>query len=60
MIRTFMGRKFLLASFALVSGAVLGYLGKLTGEYATIVSVVITAFNTADTLITRKSLEKTP
>lgn len=51
------GRKFVLAAFALLSACGLAAFGKLTGEYVTVVSIVITAFSTADTLITRKSLD---
>lgn len=52
-----MGRKFLLAAYGIVSASALAFLGKLTGEYVTVVSIIIAAFNAADTLITRKSLE---
>lgn len=51
------GRKFLLAAEALTGGLVLAFLGKLTGDYVTLASVVVGSFHAADTLITRKSLE---
>ena len=50
-------RKFVLAAYSVLSSSILAFLGKLTGEYVTVVSVVVAAFNTADTLITRKSME---
>lgn len=52
-----LGRKFSLAGFGLVSSFVLALIGKLTGDYVTVVSVILTAFHAADTLITRKSLD---
>lgn len=51
------GRKFVLAAFSLLSSCALAAFGKLTGEYVTVVSIVITAFHAADTLITRKSMD---
>ncbi len=52
-----LGRKFVLAAFALLSSCGLAAFGKLTGDYVTVVSIVIAAFSAADTLITRKSLD---
>lgn len=51
------GRKFLLAAYGIVSASVLAAFSKLTGEYVTLVSIIITAHNTADTFITRKALD---
>lgn len=50
-------RKFMLASFSIVSSCVLAAFGKLTGDYTTVVSIVVSAFSAADTLITRKSMD---
>lgn len=49
------GRKFLLAAFGIVSSCVLAGFGKLTGEYVTVVTVVIGAFNAADAYITGRT-----
>ena len=49
------GRKFLLASFVVVSGCVLASLGKLTGEYVTLCTTVFGAFAAADSYITGKT-----
>ena len=51
------GRKFIVAMSGLGTSFVLALLNKLTGEYTTVVSVVVGAFHAADTLITRKSLD---
>lgn len=53
----FKGRKFLLAFEALTAGIALAACGKLTGDFVTLALGVVGAFHTADTLITRKSLE---
>lgn len=50
-----MGRKFLLAAFAIVSSCALAAFGKLTGEYVTVVTVVVGAFNAADAYITGRT-----
>ena len=52
----FLGRKFIVCLLALIGAFVLGLFNRLTGEYATVASVVVAAFTTADTLITRRSL----
>lgn len=50
-------RKFVVVLAALATSFVLALMGRLTTEYATVVSVVTAAFHTADTLITRKSMD---
>ena len=52
------GRKYNLAAFSLISGFMLSAFSKLTGEYTTLVSVVMASFAAADTFITRKSLDQ--
>ena len=54
-----LGRKFLLATYSIVSASILAAFSKLTGDYVTVVSIINAAFATADTLITRKSMETT-
>lgn len=51
----YLGRKFVLAAFGLISSCALAAFGKLTGEYATVVSIVIGAFSAADSYITGKT-----
>lgn len=51
------GRKFILAAYSLVSASILAAFDKLTGDYATVVSIINGAFAAADTLITRKSMD---
>jgi len=55
---TLFGRKFILAAWVIVAGTVLAAFDSLTAEFVTLSLGIVTAFNTADTLITRKSLEK--
>jgi hypothetical protein len=54
-----LGRKFIVAVLTLTAAFVLALQGKLTGDFTVIASIVVGAFNAADTLITRKSLERT-
>ncbi len=51
------GRKFVLALYGIVSSSVLAAFGKLTGEYVTVVTIVIGAFNAADAYITKRVLK---
>jgi hypothetical protein len=56
-VKLLMGRKFIVAVLSLVTAFVLALLGKLTGDFAFIASVVNGAFAAADAAITRKSFD---
>ena len=51
------GRKFWLALEALTGGLVLAFLGKLTGDFVTLASVVVGSFHAADSYMTGKSID---
>lgn len=49
-------RKFMLAAYGLVSSSLLAACGRLTAEYAAIVSTVMIAFSAADAFITGRTV----
>lgn len=50
------GRKFILAAAAILGAFLLGLLGKLTGEYATVSSISVGAFSLANMRTTAAAL----